>query len=102
MERCVLFLGGNGHCAARLRPAQEALATLTAAGQVTPFVLEDVPYPGFEDRPRASSLETFLGAVASAVKEAVRPPGRRVLLYGTGIGGLLALCLRARGEFLDV
>jgi pimeloyl-ACP methyl ester carboxylesterase len=80
----VLFLGGNGHCAARLGPAR-------AAG--TPFELVDVPYPGFEGRPRVSNFEAFL----DAVQQFVAPHAREALIYATGIGGLFAVALRARG-----
>jgi hypothetical protein len=89
----VLFLGGNGHCAARLGPARDALAT---AGW--PFELIDVPMPGFEGRPGAATFEEFLTALAAAI-EGGAIAGGPILTYGTGIGGLLALCLRADGRF---
>jgi pimeloyl-ACP methyl ester carboxylesterase len=76
----VAFLGGNGHCAARLADARRFAAGLE---------LIDVAYPGFEGRPRARELEGFLDHVARGL----RAPA---LVYATGIGGLLALCLRAR------
>jgi pimeloyl-ACP methyl ester carboxylesterase len=76
----VAFLGGNGHCAARLAQARRIAVGLE---------LIDVPYPGFEGRPRASDLESFLDEVAAGL----RAPA---LVYATGIGGLLALALRAR------
>jgi hypothetical protein len=91
--RRLIYLGGNGHCAVRLAPARAALARLAAERQITPFDLVDVPYPGFEGRPRAADLEAFLASVSASVAAA----GGGVL-YGTGIGGLFALCLRARGE----
>jgi pimeloyl-ACP methyl ester carboxylesterase len=77
----VAFMGGNGHCAARLAPARGFAADLELA---------DVPYPGFDGRPRARNLETFLGAIAPT-------QSAPALVYATGIGGLLALALRARG-----
>jgi pimeloyl-ACP methyl ester carboxylesterase len=86
----VLFLGGNGHCAARLGPARDALA---AAGN--PFHLIDVPMPGFEGRPRAATFERFLAELNAAIVGVTA--GGPVIVYGTGIGGLLALCLRADG-----
>ena len=89
MERRLIYLGGNGHCAARLAPAR---AALTALGE--PFELIDVPYPGFEGRPRAADFEAFLAGVSGGIAGA-----GGAILYGTGIGGLLALCLRARGEW---
>jgi hypothetical protein len=89
----VLFLGGNGHAGVRLAPARRALA-----GQGGPFALVDVPYAGFELRPRAASLDAFLEGVAASVETA----GGGALVYGTGIGGLFFLCLRARGRLLDV
>jgi pimeloyl-ACP methyl ester carboxylesterase len=91
----VVFLGGNGHCAARLDGARAALKGLRS-----PLTLVDVDYPGFEGRSRATHPDAFLDAVHSSMAAAV-PPERRVLLYGTGVGGLLLLCLRARGEWMD-
>ncbi|HKV09748.1 MAG TPA: hypothetical protein VJ725_16520, partial [Thermoanaerobaculia bacterium] len=84
----IAFLGGNGHCAARLAEARRQLSGVE---------LFEVPYPGFEGRPRAGSFEAFLDSVAASLR-AVAP----ALVYGTGIGGLLALCLRARGELSGV
>ena len=84
----VSFLGGNGHCAARLEEARRHLSGVDLA---------DTPYPGFEGRPRAGSFEAFLDSVAARLHEAAP-----ALVYGTGIGGLLALCLRARGELAGV
>ena len=81
----VLFFGGNGHCAARLAAARRFLPPWIA--------LDEVPYPGFEGRPRAASFEDFLGRITDVHRPAT-------LVYGTGIGGLLALCLRARGELI--
>ena len=104
----VIFLGGNGHAAARLCPARRARAELAGPGARPPVTLFDVPYPGFEGRPRAGSLDEFLAAVAERVR-APRTGAREEdggagpsLVYATGIGGLLALCLRARGELADV
>jgi pimeloyl-ACP methyl ester carboxylesterase len=97
----LLYLGGNGHCAGRLALARRVLVRLAAAGTIAPFDLIDVPYPGFEGRARASSLETFLESLSRSIAEASQGADR-LLLYGTGIGGLLALCLRGRGEWLDV
>ncbi len=100
MDRRLLYLGGNGHCAGRLAPARDALARLVEQGAVAPFDLVDIPYPGFEDRPRAPHLDAFLADVSRTI--AAVAPGGHTVLYGTGIGGLIALCLRARGEWLDV
>lgn len=80
----VLFFGGNGHCAARLAAARRFLP-----GEIA---LDEVPYPGFEGRPRAASFTDFHGRITG--------DHRPSLVYGTGIGGLLALCLRARGELI--
>lgn len=83
----VLFLGGNGHAAARLAGARAALG---ATGE---FRLIEAPYPGFESRPRAGTLEQFLDLAV--------PPGDGedvALVYATGIGALIALALRARGR----
>ncbi|HSK79239.1 MAG TPA: alpha/beta hydrolase [Thermoanaerobaculia bacterium] len=89
----ISFLGGNGHCAARLDEARRHFSGVELAGAE----LIDTPYPGFEGRPRAESFEAFLDSVAAHLREAA--PG---LVYGTGIGGLLALCLRARGELSGI
>jgi pimeloyl-ACP methyl ester carboxylesterase len=94
MAARVVFLGGNGHSAARLAPARTALARLVAEGRVQPFELTEPAFPGFEDRPRAPDFEAFLDAISPSLV-------RAGLVYGTGIGGLIALCLRARGIGLD-
>jgi len=83
------FLGGNGHCAARLSAARAYLPAR--------IDLVAVPYPGFEGRPRAADLEGFLTAVADHLVS-TGPD----LVYATGIGGLLALCLRARGALAGI
>lgn len=88
-SRRVAFLGGNGHCVARLEPARRSLPA-----EIT---LIDIPYPGFEGRPRAGGFEEFLAAAGSHLRTAAPD-----LVYGTGIGGLLALCLRAQGELIEV
>lgn len=103
----VVFLGGNGHAGARLDPARRVLAGLAEARGRPPLTLRDVPYPGFEGRPRAGSLDAFLAAVAESVRAETGARGEgggagRPLVYATGIGGLLALCLRARGELAGV
>ncbi len=85
-----VFLGGNGHARARLVPARRALSASGGS-----FELEEAVYPGFEDRPRSSSFDAFLDAVAASVVDLAR--GQRTVLYATGIGALFALCLRARG-----
>lgn len=86
----VVFVGGNGHCAERLDRARAALA---AADR--PLALTEAAYPGFEGRPRAADLDAFLDAVHLSIDAAAGDDAP--LLYGTGIGGLLLLCLRARG-----
>jgi pimeloyl-ACP methyl ester carboxylesterase len=91
----LLFLGGNGHCSARLDPARRALAE-----RGLPFDILDVAYPGFEGRPRASGLEAFLDDVARRISEGAE--GTRPRIYATGIGGLMALCLRARERHMGI
>ena len=59
--RHVVFLGGNGHCAARLASARAALVR-----EGVP--LSEARYPGFEGRPRAGDLDTFLQAVSDETK----------------------------------
>lgn len=89
LPRRIAFLGGNGHCAARLAGVRRSLPA--------EIELLDTPYPGFEGRPRASDFEEFLDAVGAHLREAAP-----VRIYAMGIGGLLALCLRARGEILEI
>jgi hypothetical protein len=91
----LLFLGGNGHCSARLDAARAALAA-----QEPPFDILDIACPGFEGRPPARGLEPFLDAVGDRVAESAE--GAQPLLYATGIGGLVGLCLRARGHHLGI
>ena len=96
MRPAVLFFGGNGHAAARLVPARRALDRLVAAGQVAPFEIVEVRYPGFEGRPRAGDRSAFLAALEGAAAATVADPG--ALVYATGIGALLALTLRVSGS----
>lgn len=90
-----MFLGGNGHCAGRLDRARAALAE-----RGSPFDILDLAYPGFEGRPPAPGLEPFLDRVDEGVAAAAE--GSRPRIYATGIGGLVALCLRARGSHADL
>jgi hypothetical protein len=85
-RRRLLFLGGNGHAPARLQPARDALA---AAGGT--FELVEVEVPGFDGRARAHTLDETLAAIAGQLDGGG-------LLYATGIGGLLALGVRARRD----
>jgi pimeloyl-ACP methyl ester carboxylesterase len=85
--RRVGFLGGNGHCTARLAAARRYLIDVN---------LDEIAYPGFEGRPRAASFEDFLETVAADLRASTP-----ALVYALGIGGLLALCLRARGELAE-
>lgn len=102
----IIFMGGNGHASGRLDPARRALAELTESRGRPPFTIMDVPYPGFEDRPRAGSFDEFLLAVAESIRAPSKDRSGRdegpSIIYASGIGGLLALCLRARGEIADV
>jgi hypothetical protein len=92
----VLFFGGNGHAAVRLRAARQALAEMADAGTVAPFEIVEVPYPGFEGRPRAARPAAFLDALEKAVRQTAADPD--VLVYATGIGALFAVTLRAAGS----
>ena len=89
MIRRIGFLGGNGHCAARLAAVCQNLPPGTE--------IVDTPYPGFEGRPRAASFTAFLDEVAARLAAAAPD-----LVYATGIGGLIALTLRARGELSGI
>jgi hypothetical protein len=79
----LLFLGGNGHGPVRLAPARRELAR-----RESPFELRDLAYA------RVASFDHLLDALARDID---RHP-TAVPLYATGIGGLVALALRARGE----
>lgn len=81
------FLGGNGHCAARLAMARRFLEGVD---------LDEVAYPGFEGTPRAESFGELLDAVSGHLRRSAP-----ALIYATGIGGLLALTLRSRGELAE-
>lgn len=90
LPRTVLHFGGNGHASARLDRAREALARRTGAP-----ALADVPYPGFEGRPSSPSLDAFLDSAAGSCRAFQTSA---VAGYASGIGALVALSLRARGE----
>ena len=90
MARLVLHFGGNGHASARLDRARVALAARCPG-----IELVDLAYPGFEGRPRAGSLDEFLDALAAQVRGLPGPP---VGAFASGIGALIALGLRTRGE----
>jgi pimeloyl-ACP methyl ester carboxylesterase len=94
--RELLFLGGNGHCAARL---DLAVAALDRAGG--PFRLVNVPYAGFEGRPRAASLDQFLDSIDTSIASLAGAESRDTI-YATGIGGLFAIALRARGAIAHI
>ena len=83
----VLFLPGNGHDPVRLERVREEIE---AAGQ--PFDLVEAPYP------KAASFQDLLDQLESrhGTWSEAHPGG---LIYATGIGGLVALSLRARGAF---
>jgi pimeloyl-ACP methyl ester carboxylesterase len=83
----VLFFGGNGHASVRLERVRSRLLERTP-----PIQLVDVPYPGFEGRKPADSLQSFLGEIERFCKRQSR--ARAAL--ATGIGGLIALTMRAR------
>lgn len=89
----VLFLGGNGHAPWRLRAACSVLER--EFGEV--LALHDVPLAGFDGRSRASSFEDFLDQLEQQVARlGGELPGTTI--YATGVGGLYALGLRARGR----
>lgn len=91
MRSTVYFMGGNGHSRSRLDPARDAIARLAASRTIRPFEIAEAEYPGFENRARAADFESFLAAMV--------PPASPTLVYATGIGGLLALCLRSKHQF---
>ena len=92
--RRVVFFGGNGHCAARLNPARSALARIAGAGKVPKLEILEIEYSGFEGRPPAASWPEFVSEVARQLSTLDSQPS--TVLYGSGIGGLVLLALRAR------
>jgi pimeloyl-ACP methyl ester carboxylesterase len=93
MPSTVLHLGGNGHALVRLDRAKAALERRCG------LALVDVPYPGFEGRPGSPSFGAFLDDLAGFLRRLPEPP---IAGYASGIGGLIALALRARGELAGV
>jgi pimeloyl-ACP methyl ester carboxylesterase len=85
----VLHFGGNGHAAMRLEAARASLARRAGAPR-----LVDVPYPGFEGRSRAASIDEFFDVVEAFLRDREQPATAAV---ASGIGALIALALRARG-----
>ena len=94
MPCTVLHLGGNGHASTRLAGARRA-----SPGNARAWSWLNVPYPGFERRPRAGSLEAFLESLSRSCRDLPGPPACG---YASGIGALLALGLRARGDLVGV
>jgi hypothetical protein len=80
------------HASARLDLARAALAKRPGAP-----ALVDVPYPGFEGRRRASTRDEFLDDLAAFCRGHTA-----VAAYASGVGALIALALRARGELAGV
>lgn len=85
-QRSLLFVGGNGHCAARLQPARDTLHGMEGGG---PFALEEARLPGFDGRAAPASLDALLDSLAAVI-------GRTGAVYATGIGALLVLAARLR------
>ncbi len=98
MSGHVLFLPGNGHASVRLNPARTALESLAPERR---FALTELPYP------IEATFDATLAAVArraDAWREGCRGDGsapERRLIMATGIGGLVALALRASGRLLE-
>jgi len=88
--RLVLHFGGNGHASVRLDGARGALGRRAGAP-----ALFDVPYPGFEGRPSSPGLGAFLDSTAHSYRAV---EASAVAGYASGVGALVALSLRARGE----
>jgi hypothetical protein len=86
----VEHFGGNGHCDARLEAVRRVLER--EGGTLR---LRDVPYPGFEGRLPATTLEGFLAAI-ERTRAGASP--RASAVVASGIGALIALTLRARGS----
>ena len=83
----VLFLPGNGHDPVRLEGVRGEMRR-----QAAPFELIEAAYG------KADSYEELLATLeANHAEWHARHPG--ALIYATGIGGLVALSLRARGAF---
>ncbi len=95
-EVTVLYFGGNGHATARLDPTRRAHLRLQGEG-IASFDIAEAAYPGFEGRARSPSFDAFVEVLIAQARE-VRPR----MAIGTGIGGLIAVCLRSRGALADV
>lgn len=102
----VLQIGPGGVEETWLNPAREAVSRLSGRGELPPFRIELPALPGFEGRPPAAHLDGLMDAADEAIAEAL--DARRdggfggALLVGAGVGGLLALELRARGGWWDL
>lgn len=92
MSPVVFYFGGNGHATWRLAHARRAL---DAAGQ--PFRFVEAAYPGFEGRPSATDFDAFIDVLVAQAAE-LEP----ALVFATGIGGLIALCLRSLDSLREV
>jgi pimeloyl-ACP methyl ester carboxylesterase len=94
IARTVLHLGGNGHASIRLQRARQALADLEPS-----LALVDVPYPGFERRAARESFPAFLDDLVGFIAGLPVAP---LAVSASGIGALIALGLRAKGELAGV
>jgi len=84
----IAFLGGNGHASVRLEAARAAWRARGSDVDV-----RDFPYPAVDD------FDELLARLAHELMEWGQDhPDAPV--YATGIGGLVALALRARGDLL--
>lgn len=84
----LLFLGGNGHAPVRLKGVRRVLLEANS-----PFDIRELSYP------KARTYDELLDELQlyCADWQAEQPHG---LVYSTGIGGLVALSLRARGALV--
>ncbi len=84
--KTIAYLGGNGHGQVRLERAHGLLKSRVR--------LSEVLYPGFQGGPPAAhDFAAFLSSVEAEL-HLIEPD----LVYATGVGGLVALCLRSEGR----
>jgi hypothetical protein len=87
----IAYLGGNGHAPARLERVRAELDR-DRGDHCPPIEIREAAYPGFEGRATAADLDEFLRRTRESL------PDRPDLVVGSGICGLIALSLRARGR----
>ena len=106
----VLFLPGNGHSPMRLEQAREVLASCSPRVELVELAYGQHSGARFGEGARAGgsgkSARTYDALLADLEAQIaqiaqIERAGPADLVYATGIGGLVALSLRARGALRD-